>query len=51
MLEIWYESLPSGPIPSLFKWWPLGEKWPCGGVSGKPQKAFSPAVLVNLLEI
>ena len=32
-LEIWYIALPDGPLPSLFKWWPWGPKWPCGGGS------------------
>ena len=26
MLEIWYVALPSGPLPSLFIWWPQGSK-------------------------
>ena len=26
--NIWYVALPSGPLPSLFRWWPLGPKWP-----------------------
>ena len=27
---MWYVALPSGPLPSLFKWWPWAPKWPCG---------------------
>ena len=33
-LEIWYIALPSGPIPSLFKWQPQGPKWPCWEMGG-----------------
>ena len=28
---IWYVASPSGPLPSLFKLCPMGQKWPCSG--------------------
>ena len=30
-LDIWYVASPSGPLPSLFKLYPWGQKWPCPG--------------------
>ena len=27
-LDIWYEALPSKPLPRLFKLYPLGQIWP-----------------------
>ena len=31
-LNIWYEALSSGHLPSLFKLCPWGQKWTCPGV-------------------
>ena len=28
VLEIWYVAWPSGHLPTLFKWWSQGLKWP-----------------------
>ena len=30
-IDIWYLALPSGPLPSLFKLQPWGQKWPRPG--------------------
>ena len=42
--DIWYVVSPSGLIPSLFKLWPLGKKWPHPGAYkffiGKSYKIF-----------
>ena len=27
--DIWYVASHSGPLPSLFKYYPWGQKWPC----------------------
>ena len=32
-LDIWYVASPSGPLPSLFKLCPWGQKRPCPGVT------------------
>ena len=31
--DIWSVASPSGPLPSLFKSCPWGQKWPCSGLS------------------
>ena len=28
---MWYVASPGGPLPSLFKLWPRGQKWPNSG--------------------
>ena len=50
MLEIWYVALPSGPLPSLFKWWPQGPKWPwAGGLGFETRKILKNLLLQNCL--
>ena len=55
-LDIWYVALPSGLLPSLFKWCLWGPKWPCGGHLGFRNKIclkslFLQNCLAQVLEI
>ena len=49
MLKSWFVELPSGPVLSMFEWWPLGLNVPTLGDPGFETKKYLEKIFKNLL--